>query len=389
MLQQEHQMEDEVEAVDNRNTSIISTGGIVTERLGDPGFDRLIIRDNLVGAAYTASNRVRFGIEGHSVHAYSGTPNGSSIFMFGTLPAGARFGEQSNVGYSGIAQLSTKTFGIEVGTSPQGFTVHNVIGGFRYRPQNGRFTLLGVRDSVKDSLLSYAGARDPGTGIRWGGVVANTATAKFDSAPSHNNPFLYKTVGEYASVSYSFIQGLNVPDNWSVAGNAGLYWQAVRGLTVGVNATEMHYSKNLNFYSCGQGGYFSPQQYFLASIPISWYSRHSRFEYQIKFSGGVQYLRQDASAFYPTTPGFAAVTQGTYASSSSYAPNYDADIRMGYRVAPHVYFDIFATADNAQNYYKESVGFNLRFMVNRIPTNTDLRVNSIPDWTGKQPFAIR
>ncbi len=100
-------------------------------------------------------------------------------------------------------------------------------------------------------------------------------------------------------------------------------------------------------------------------------------------------MHQDASVFYPDSPGFAAVTQGTYASSSSYAPNYDADIRMGYRVAPHVYFDIFATADNAQNYYKESVGFNLRFMVNRIPTNTDLRVNSIPDWTGKQPFAIR
>ena len=389
MLQQELQMEDEVEAVDNRNTSIISTGGIGTERLGDPGFDRLIISDNLLGATYTASNRVRLGIEGHGVYAYSGTPNGSSTLRFGTLPAGARFGEQSNIGYSGIAQLSTNTFGIEVGTSPQGFTVHNIIGGFRYRPQNGWFTLLGVRDSVKDSLLSYAGARDPGTGIRWGGVVANTATAKVDSAPSHNAPFLYKTTGGYASVSYSFIQGLHVPDNSSVAGNAGLYWQAVQGLTVGVNATGMHYGKNLNFFSFGQGGYFSPQQYYLASIPISWYSRHPRFDYQIKLSGGVQYLHQDASVFYPDSPGFAAGTQGSYASSSSYAPNYNADIRMGYRVAPHVYLDTFATVNNAQNYFTESVGFNLRFMVNRVPTNTDLRVNSIPDWTGQQPFAIR
>jgi hypothetical protein len=64
-------------------------------------------------------------------------------------------------------------------------------------------------------------------------------------------------------------------------------------------------------------------------VPISWYSRHSRFEYQIKFSGGLQYLHQDASPFYPVLPASAVVTPGTYASSSSTAPNYDADIRMG------------------------------------------------------------
>jgi hypothetical protein len=380
-------MEDEVEVVDNRNTPLINTGAIGTGRVGDPGFDRLIIDDNLLGGAYTASNKVRLGIEGHGVYAYSGTPDGSSTLMFGTLPAGALFGTQSKIGYSGIAQLSTNSFGMEVGTTPQGFAVHNIIGGLRYQPLNKWFTLLGVRDSVKDSLLSYAGSRDPGTGLRWGGVVANTGTVKFESAPSSN--VRYKTIGEYASGSYSFIQGLHVPDNWSVMGNAGLYWQVLQGLTVGANVTGMHYNRNLNFFSFGQGGYFSPQQYYLASIPISWYSRHARFEYQVKFSGGIQYLHQDASPFYPVLPGSAVVTQGTYASSSSTAPNYDADIRMGYRLSEHVYLDTFATANNANNYYTQSVGFNLRFMLNRIPTDTGLRVNSIPDWTGKQPFAVQ
>jgi len=385
--QQEAEMEDEVEVVDNRNTPLINTGAIGTGRVGDPGFDRLIIDDNLLGGAYTASNKVRLGIEGHGVYAYSGTPDGSSTLMFGTLPAGALFGTQSKIGYSGIAQLSTNSFGMEVGTTPQGFAVHNIIGGLRYQPLNKWFTLLGVRDSVKDSLLSYAGSRDPGTGLRWGGVIANTGTVKFESAPSSN--VRYKTIGEYASGSYSFIQGLHVPDNWSVMGNAGLYWQVLQGLTVGANVTGMHYNRNLNFFSFGQGGYFSPQQYYLASIPISWYSRHARFEYQVKFSGGIQYLHQDASPFYPVLPGSAVVTQGTYASSSSTAPNYDADIRMGYRLSEHVYLDTFATANNANNYYTQSVGFNLRFMLNRIPTDTGLRVNSIPDWTGKQPFAVQ
>jgi hypothetical protein len=297
------------------------------------------------------------------------------------------FGDQSSFGYSGIAELSTNTFGLSVGTSPHGFPVHNLIGGIRFRPHNGWLTLLGTRDSIKDSLLSYAGAHDPVTGVRWGGVVSNTVTSRFNSAPSSN--LFYKTIGEYASVNFSFIQGLNVPNNWSAAGNAGLYWQAVQGLTLGVNATGMHYDRNLNFFSFGQGGYFSPQQYYLASVPVSWYSRKSRLEYQIKFSGGMQYLQQDASPFYPVSHYPAVASPRTYPSTSSTTPNYDADIRMGYRVSPHLYLDAFATANNARDYYAQSAGFTLKFMFDRIPTSTDLLVNSIPDWTGKQPFAIR
>lgn len=384
--EKEQQMEDEVEAVDNRNTPIVSTGGVGTGRIGDPGFDQLIIADSLLGSAYTANNRVRLGVEGHGVFAYSGTPDGSSRLMFGSLPAGALFGAQSKTGYAGLAQLSTNTFGMAFGTTPQGFAVHNLIGGIRYRPANGWLTIQGMRDSVKDSLLSYAGARDPGTGIRWGGVVANTGTVSFNSAPSSS--VHYKTIGEYASGSYSFIQGLHVPNNWNATGNAGLYWQIVQGLTVGVNASAMHYDKNLKYFSFGQGGYFSPQQYYLGSVPISWYSRHPRFEYEFRFSGGVQYLKENTSVFYPSSPGSAAVTQGIYGSDTSTAPNYDANIRMGYRVSPHVYLDTFATANNSRNYFTQSAGFNLRFMMDRIPTSTDLRVNSIPDWTGKQPFSV-
>jgi cellulose synthase operon protein C len=385
--QREQQMEDEVEAVDDRNTPVFTTGGVGTGRVGDAGIDRLIIGDTLLGGAYTASNQMRVGVEAHGVYAYSGTPDGSSNLPFGTLPAGAIFGEQSKIGYSGQAQLSTQNLGLMFGTTPQGFAVHNLTGGVRYRPLNGWFTFESVRDSVKDSLLSYAGSRDPGTGIRWGGIVSNTGTVKFDSAPLVSN-VRYKALGEYASASYSFVQGLHVPNNWGLSGNAGVYWQVVQGFTIGVNASAMHYDKDLKYFSFGQGGYFSPQQFYLASIPISWYSRHPRFEYQVKFSGGVQYLHEDATPFYPVLPGVANLIQGTYAPDSSTAPNYDADIRVGYRVAPRVYLGTFATANNSRDYYTQSVGFNVRFMLDPIPTSTDLRVNSIPDWTGRQPFSI-
>jgi hypothetical protein len=62
-------------------------------------------------------------------------------------------------------------------------------------------------------------------------------------------------------------------------------------------------------------------------------------------------------------------------------------VRYGCNKIPTAHFE--ATAGNARNYYTQSAGFTLRFPFNPIPTSTGLHVNSIPDWTGKQPFAIR
>jgi tetratricopeptide (TPR) repeat protein len=384
---EKQQMQEEVQALEDRNTPLMSTGAFFTSRLGAPGIDRLIVGDAELGGAYTAINQVRFGVEAHGVYAYSGTPDGRSGMRFGTLAPNAVFGDQFAVGYSGLAQISTNTLGVAVGTSPQSFPVHNLIGGFRYRPLNKWFTVQATRDSVKNSLLSYAGVRDPGTGIRWGGVVSNTGTVKFDSAPASGD--VYKRFGEYASASYSFLQGVHVRNNQGFTGDAGIYWQMVPGLTLGVNATAMHYQRNENFYSFGQGGYFSPQQYYLATLPLSWYSRHPRFEYQVKFSGGLQHLKQDAALYYPVLPSSSVtLVQGTYASSKSTTPNYDADVRFGYRLTPYLYLGAFATANNADNYYSQSAGFSLKFMLHPIPTNTDVHVDSIPDWAGEQSFSV-
>ncbi len=90
----------------------------------------------------------------------------------------------------------------------------------------------------------------------------------------------------------------------------------------------------------------------------------------------------------PVLPSSSKMIQGAYASNSNAEPNYDTDIRMGYRVAPHVYLGTFAAVNNARDYYTQSAGFSLKFLVDFIPTSTDKRVNSIPDWTGNQPYSL-
>ena len=378
--EKQEQIQDEIDVVQNRNTPYGDIGSNASGRAGDLGIDRLIVEDGFVGGSVVGGNAIRLDVKAHGVYLFSGTPTGQSKSLFGTLSPGTTFAQQATGGIAGELQVSTGTFGLDFGATPQEFPVQNLIGGIRFQPLGGPLTFTAMRDSVKDSLLSYAGVRDPGTGVIWGGVVANTGTMQLEHKGSR--------VGGYSSVSFSYITGKNIPDNWDASGHAGFYVVIAKGLSIGVSATGMHYDKNLSFFSLGQGGYFSPQQYGLAAIPISWFSRHRRFEYEIRASLGAQYIEQDSSSFFPTRLNTTPPTIGSYSSTNDVGPNYNFVARLGYRVAPHVYFDTFASANNARNYGTQTVGFSLKFLVHQLPTHTDLHVNSVPDWRGNQPFGI-
>jgi tetratricopeptide (TPR) repeat protein len=373
------QIQGEIDVVQNRNTPFGEVGDSASGRTGDTGIDRLIVEEGTLGGSVTGADKARFSVLAHGLYLYSGTPNGQSKSRFGTLPPGATFLKQSTGGVTGELQISTDNFGLDFSATPAGFPVQNLTGGIRFRPVGGPITFLAVRDSVKDSLLSYAGVRDPGTGIVWGGAVSNTGTVKLE----HKS----ERAGQYASVSFSYITGKNILNNWNASGSAGLYFVVAKGLSIGVNGSGMHYDKNLSFFSLGQGGYFSPQGYGLGSIPITWFSRHERFEYEIRASLGAQFISQDRSPIFPKIP--VAGQSAFYGGTSQVGPNYSFAMRLGYRLAPHLYFDTFANASNGRNYATQTVGFSLKFMVNPLPTHTDLHVKSVPDWRGNQPFGIQ
>jgi hypothetical protein len=158
----------------------------------------------------------------------------------------------------------------------------------------------------------------------------------------------------------------------------------------------------LNFFSLGQGGYFSPKIYALGSVPVVLSGRYDRLEYSISGSGGVQDIVQDPSPFYPTSsasmtaalPAPSGVqtptqspTQGFYDGQTSAGPNYYALVRVGYRLASLWYLDAFATANNARDFTSRQVGIILKLLVQ--PLHDDLHLLSVPDWKGNQPFHLR
>jgi cellulose synthase (UDP-forming) len=373
-------IQDELAVLRHRNAPSLGIATPLTERLGDPGINRLIVSDNVASGSLTIGDTVRVGVDAHLLDLDSGTPNGGSGYRFGSLPRGATFDRQHVYGWTGDVQVSGDDFGVTFGASPKEFLVHNWTGGVRIGSPDGLVRGIVAREHVKDSLLSYAGARDPDTGIVWGGVVADSAMLQFNRSASGS--------GQYGSIGVSILHGTNVADNWSAQLTGGAYWKVLDtghgGLSAGVHVTGMHYDKNLNFFSLGHGGYFSPQRYLLGALPVSWFERRGRVEYEIAASGGVQAIVQNGAAIYPTRSDSDSL-EPPYDPDHRRGANYNLALRAAYHVAANVYLEGFAGANNARDFASRTFQIRLTCFFRQLPAGTRLPVKTIPDWTGSRP----
>jgi hypothetical protein len=133
----------------------------------------------------------------------------------------------------------------------------------------------------------------------------------------------------------------------------------------------------------GQGGYFSPQFYGLASAPVTWYDRNEHVEYEIAAAVGVQRIVEDPSPFFPMM-----LSQPIYQGQTRMDANYNVSFRLEGRLASHVMLGLFANANNARDYSAQAFGVTLKILADRVPANTGLHIKSVPDWRGRQPFSI-
>ncbi|MFL6465081.1 MAG: cellulose synthase subunit BcsC-related outer membrane protein, partial [Bryobacteraceae bacterium] len=198
-------LEDRLASIESRGTPFLESRTIVQSRSGQAGFDRLLIQQANFEASTVIANQFRVSAIAKPTYLQGGTTDGQSTLRFGTLAAGSSFGPQSAGGLAAEAQISSQSFGLRVGTSPQGFLAKNIIAGLRFQPGNGPVTFLLERDSVKDTMLSYAGVRDPSSNQIWGGVVANSASVLGHWGDDKS--------GFYAGAGYQSLTGRSVASN--------------------------------------------------------------------------------------------------------------------------------------------------------------------------------
>ncbi|MDM0123174.1 cellulose biosynthesis protein BcsC [Variovorax arabinosiphilus] len=276
------------------------------------------------------------------------------------------------VGYEG------KNLNASVGTTPLGFQETNVIGSVSYGGAvTDTLSLKGElsRRPITDSLLSFAGTKDPLTGQKWGGVVANGA--RMDVTRDDG------TYGLYGYGSYGVLTGLNVADNNRAEVGGGMYMHILRGtgsnLTAGMNIGLMHYDKNLSSFTYGHGGYFSPQRYVSVAFPVDWSGRANRLSWRVNASLGVQSFTQNDSPYFPTDAvrqnvSYAAAGEaqrlnltgpgytGMYAGSTETGLAYNFAGVLEYQLAPQLYLGGALGLNNAQNYRQLTGSIYLRYL---------------------------
>ena len=259
-------------------------------RSGMSGLDRLYDVEAPVEASAVIGRSARLTAVALPVFLNSGVLGSSSfstgyVPFLGTLPANTANppAQQFSNGIGGELQLTAKIFRVSPSATRRiEFPVRNVTGRFELRTLGGHVSLFGDREPVKDTQLSYAGLRDPGVaslGPIWGGVVSTKGGARLDFGSTASR--------FYISGDGGILTGQHVLDNYLFEGTTGASfqvgnWPGHGSLTLGGALSGMHYAHNEVGLTYGQGGYFSPGSYFLASVPVTLNGRSgTNFHYTV------------------------------------------------------------------------------------------------------------
>jgi tetratricopeptide (TPR) repeat protein len=385
--------------------------GLINYRSGDLGYDHLSALEAPFEVSAPLGYHTRLTFVAKPVFLDSGQANGNSVMQVTTLgqtsltqipqPLGTLLTtdttpppQQNAAGIAGEVQLAFPHLAIAGGYTPAGFLVSTFTARGQWKPGNGPFTFSFIRDSVKDTQLSYGGLRDPGSaslsfpGNVWGGAVANQVNVQYARGDAES--------GFYFGAGGQYIKGYNIQNNTRVDGTGGAYWRLLTSpeygnLSIGVNFFAMHYANNERAFTYGMGGYFSPQAYFLANVPFTW-AAHSgtRWHYNIMGSLGVQAFQEQLAPLFPLVAQKSLeVASGNLAlpAMTSVGPNYDLRANAAYQIGPHWFAGGFLSANNSRNYSSASAGFFVRYLFRSQPSTVTTPTGLFPT-DGLRPFTV-
>jgi cellulose synthase operon protein C len=308
------QIAQEQAAVQTDTASRVSGGVIVRSRSGTAGLDQLTDVSSGIEASFVPDGfGGRITARATPVLLNNGTLTGTAnALRFGSNAASGTALAPSDTSETGaglnVAYQRGNMLTVDAGSSPLGFPVATLLGGIEVAPKlTDQITLRlkAERRSVTDSLLSYAGERDPVTGTTWGGVTRNSGHAQIESGLGAG--FVY------AGAGYALYEGQHVEQNTEIEGGSGFgypfYKQGDSELTGGLNVVYFRYENNQRAFTLGQGGYFSPQNFVAVNLPFDYRSTWGDLRYHVGATVGYAEFREEASPLFPLNPGLQAAAE--------------------------------------------------------------------------------
>ena len=281
-------------------------------RSGSRGLSKLFDVEAPLEASFSPNGYGRLKVQVTPVYLTTGQPAGNTKALFGTNPIiAAQSGAAANPFYARSPTTDAAGAAIDVsyaysfvtadiGATPIGFQQSQVVGGVQFLPRltnNLSLRLTADRRAVTDSLLSYAGQQDGRTGEKWGGVTKNRLYANFEGSVG--------STYYYAGAGYAAELGEQVANNTDIEAGAGfstpVWTTPTQEVRLGANAVYFGFRQNLGNFTIGNGGYFSPQQYFAFLVPVTYKQQLTdRIVYNVGGSIGVQSYRAKSSRVFPT-----------------------------------------------------------------------------------------
>jgi hypothetical protein len=247
---------------------------------------------------------------------------------------------------------------LDVGSTPLGFPARTLVGGLRW---DGRFGPVDLavdlsRRPVEDSLLSFAGTRDPATGDVWGGVVQQGARVQAGGA--------VRRLGWHAFGGYHVLTGFDVAHNRRLEGGLGVDWalheREEARFTAGLRLTGMAYDHDLGHFTLGHGGYFSPQRFVRAGVPFGWTGAERRLRWELRVDPGVAWFREEDAPFYPNDPALQAATGEIHRGQTAVSAALDGLAVLGYGLGEGLDAGLRAAFHGARDYEEWNAGLFLR-----------------------------
>ena len=279
---------------------------------------------------------------------------------------------QHDEGVAFEIEYLNRNFSADIGVTPLGFEKTNLVGGIRWQPQLSTFTRASLeleRRAVTDSVLSYAGTKDPMTGEFWGAV---TKTG-LDLGLGFDNTWS----GMYGNIAGYQYSGSGVEDNTAFEIAVGGYLRPLKNaeseLQTGVHLSFQAFEKNLGKFSYGHGGYFSPQGYVALALPVTYSGVGDNYDFSVSFAPGFQSFTEDAVAYFPDDPvlqnllDLAAqaglVRESVYQANSKSGFGMRLNLKGVYEFSPAFTLTGDLGFDNFGNFRETNARINLNYLM--------------------------
>ncbi len=350
-----------------RRRQHVQVGGAteIRRRDGEPGFGAV---DGLRTPAHV---RVPLGVATHATFTAEPVLLDAGTLALDDANVARRFGSVGARGLRGGAPRDQAAEGVaiglawrfrgltlDVGSTPLGFPARAIVGGVRW---DGRLGPVGLavdvaRRPVEDSLLSFAGARDPATGDVWGGVVRQGARLEARGT--------VRRLDWRASGGAHHVTGHDVAGNWRIEGGAGADWplydrDAAR-FTAGLAVSGMAHEHDLGHFTLGHGGYFSPQRFLRAGVPFSWTGVARRLRWEVRAAPGVNWFREADAPFYPDDATLQAAAGDVHRGQTRSGFAFDGLAVLGHTFGEGLDAGLRAGVHGARDYEEWTAGLYLR-----------------------------